>query len=148
MLGQAYFLGSRCFEGGDPMGEGYTIQQAAELTGLSAYTLRYYERIGLIGPVARTPGGHRQYTNEEVGWIKFLRRLRATGMPISQMLAFAELSQDGGSTFLERYQLLEKHREKIEQEIQDLQENLYVLKAKIQHFREKGEQLVEDCGKF
>ncbi len=63
----------------------YTIQEAAERTGVSAHTLRYYERIGLLTPIHReTNSGHRRYSEDNLRLVQFLLRLRTTGMPIAQ----------------------------------------------------------------
>jgi len=62
------------------MTTGFTIQETAERTGLTAHTLRYYERIGLVWEVYRDSAGHRRYTEQDVGWLILLTRLRATGM--------------------------------------------------------------------
>src|SRR5690349_1245444 len=59
-----------------------TIQETSATTGLSVHTLRYYERIGLIHPISRSTSRHRRYREEDLRWIEFLLRLRATGMPI------------------------------------------------------------------
>ncbi len=72
-----------------------TIQQVAEATGLSVYTLRYYERIGLIHPIGRAENPHRRYTADDIGWIDFLKKIRATGMSMQQMQAYAELQRQG-----------------------------------------------------
>src|SRR6266508_4063295 len=63
----------------------YTIAEVAGRSGLSADTLRYYEKIGLIEPPTRDPSGHRSYTEDDVAWVTFLLRLRSTGMPIRLM---------------------------------------------------------------
>ncbi len=64
----------------------YSISQAAERTGLTAHTLRYYERDGLmLGEVDRSTTGHRRYTERDLGWITMITRLRATGMPIREV---------------------------------------------------------------
>ena len=68
-----------------------TIKDVSQRTGLSAHTLRYYERIGLIAPVARATGGQRRYAAADMDWLAFLLRLRTTGMPIQGMLEFARL---------------------------------------------------------
>ena len=86
-----------------------TIDEVAKRTGLTAYTLRYYERAGLIAPVARAPGGQRRYAASDMEWIGFLLRLRETQMPIGQMQAFARLRSEGNATAPERRQLLEQH---------------------------------------
>src|SRR5579859_5985149 len=87
-----------------------TIQSVAQLTGLSVYTLRYYEKIGLLNPVVRATNGHRRFTAEDLTWIKFMIRLRATGMPIEQMQQYAELLRQGDSSREARRTLLEQHR--------------------------------------
>jgi DNA-binding transcriptional MerR regulator len=77
--------------------ENYTVQQAAALTGLSEHTLRYYERIGLIQPVARQESsGHRRYGAADLAKLESLACLRATGMPIEQMRRYFELRAGGG----------------------------------------------------
>ena len=78
-----------------------TIQQVAERTGLSAHTLRYYERAGLLDPVGRAESGRRRYAAANLAWLDFLTRLRATGMPIRQMQEFAALRRRGTETVRE-----------------------------------------------
>lgn len=115
---------------------GMTIQQAARETGLSAHTLRYYERIGLISPVDRAPNGHRRYTEDDVGWIGFLNKLRATGMPIAKMKQYADLQRQDGDTLAERLALLEEHRREVKKRIQELERNLAVIEHKIGYYSE------------
>ncbi len=112
-----------------------TIQQVAHKTALSVYTLRYYERCGLIAPVGRASNGHRRYSESDIRWIEFLNRLRLTGMPIRQMQQYARLVRQYPDTaFGERKQLLEDHRKAVSEQIQQLQENLAVVDWKIQHY--------------
>ena len=85
----------------------FSIQQVAELTGLSIDTLRYYERIGLLEKVGRAPSGHRRYRQRDIDWIGLLINLRETGMPLSEMLHFAQLRRQGDATAPERLLLLE-----------------------------------------
>ncbi|MCL2894510.1 MerR family DNA-binding transcriptional regulator [Brenneria tiliae] len=66
-----------------------SIDEVAKRTGLTAYTLRYYERIGLIAPVGRAAGGRRRYEASDMAWIEFLLRLRTTHMPIGKMQMLA-----------------------------------------------------------
>jgi DNA-binding transcriptional MerR regulator len=115
---------------------GMTIQQAARETGLSVHTLRYYERIGLISPVDRAPNGHRRYTEDDVGWIGFLNKLRATGMPIAKMKQYADLQRQDGDTLAERLALLEEHRREVKKRIQELERNLAVIEHKIGYYSE------------
>jgi len=72
-----------------------TIAEAAGQAGVSAHTLRYYERAGLLAPIERDASGHRRFTAEEVEWIVVCTRLRATGMPIRRIRAYASLVRDG-----------------------------------------------------
>jgi DNA-binding transcriptional MerR regulator len=121
---------------------GMTIQQAAGETGLSAHTLRYYERIGLISPVDRASNGHRRYTEDDVGWIGFLNKLRATGMPIAKMKQYADLQRQGDDTLAERLALLEEHRREVKKRIQELEANLAVIEYKIEYYSGVQEELV------
>ncbi|WP_119067608.1 MerR family transcriptional regulator [Aggregatilinea lenta] len=120
------------------MEETLTIQEMAERTGLTAHTLRYYERIGLIQPVDRASSGHRRYSDGDVGWVEFLKRLRATGMPIREMQSYAGLLWQGDQTVEERRKLLERHRARVMQRVQELTDYLTVLDMKISHYKEIG----------
>ena len=121
-----------------------TIQQTAEVTGLSEHTLRYYERIGLIHPINRAESGHRQYTPDDVGWIDLLTKLRSTGMSIQQMQRYAELQREGEHTLPERLEILKAHRIEVEARIDELQDYLQVIRHKIDYYQEVvAEQLQE-----
>ncbi len=113
-----------------------TIQQVAHETGLSIDTLRYYERIGLLEPVARTPSGYRRYTQRDIAWIELLLRLRDTGMPRAQMVRFAELRRQGDATATERRLLLEQHQRALEQHMRQLEQHMTALKRKIERIKE------------
>lgn len=116
------------------MDSALTIQQAAQATGLSAYTLRYYERIGLIAPIGRASGGQRRYAAADMGWIEFLLRLRATGMPIGQMQEFAQLRGAGDGTVTQRREMLQTHLSELEARIDLLQQSAQALREKIVHY--------------
>ena len=111
----------------------YTPGQVAEKTGFSLDTLRYYERIGLLS-VARTPGGQRQYAEDDIGWLEILRCLRDTGMPIQRMREYAELSRDD-DTVAERIALLEAHDREVETRITELQAQRDHIRGKIAYYR-------------
>ncbi|MCX7682405.1 MAG: MerR family transcriptional regulator [Anaerolineae bacterium] len=122
------------------MKSGLTVQEVAERTGLSAHTIRYYERIGLIPSVGRAPNGHRRYTETDVGWIEFLKCLRSTGMPLAEMLRYVALQQEGEGTFQERLALLEAHRHRIKAKIEELNKLLERIEAKINWYRSREVQ--------
>jgi DNA-binding transcriptional MerR regulator len=113
-----------------------TIAQAAEHSGLSAHTLRYYERIGLIHPVGRGHNGHRRYGRDDLEWLALLTKLRTTDMPIRQMVEYAELVREGPHTAARRRAMLEAHREAIVTRMAQLEETAAVLGSKIETYRE------------
>src|SRR5688500_17882281 len=113
-----------------------TIQQAAEATGLSEYTLRYYERIGLVHPIGRAGNGHRRYSQDDVGWIGFLTQLRATGMSIQQMQCYAELQRQGDASLPERVEMLKAHQAQVEAQVEVLCEHLKLISYKIEVYSE------------
>jgi DNA-binding transcriptional MerR regulator len=115
--------------------EPLTVGQVATLTGLSADTLRWYERVGLLESVARDPSGRRQYTQTDLRRLVLLMRLRATGMPVNEMLRYAELARAGDTTELQRRQLLEEHRDRVLSHIADLHRDLDVINRKIAGYR-------------
>lgn len=117
------------------MNKSLTIKEVAAETGLTAYTLRYYERIGLIAHIHRAPGGQRRYAASDMDRLKFLLRLRATNMPISQMQVFALLRAKGNSTVSRRQEILEQHLQKVNADVLALKKSAKVLQAKIQHYQ-------------
>ncbi|MES2609431.1 MAG: MerR family transcriptional regulator [Pseudomonadota bacterium] len=112
-----------------------TISEVAERTGLTAHTLRYYERAGLIAPVLRAPGGQRRYAASDMEWIGFLLRLRETRMPIGQMQAFARLRGEGNATVPDRRQMLQVHLTDVLATIEALQRSAKALQDKIDHYQ-------------
>jgi len=110
-----------------------TIRETAALTGLSTHTLRYYERIGLLDPVARRDSSHRLFSQQDLAWIQFLLKLKATGLPVREMLRYAELRRAGNTveSMSARRALLEQHTQEVQQTIAALQDNLRVLQAKL-----------------
>jgi DNA-binding transcriptional MerR regulator len=114
--------------------ETYTIQQVADMTGVSAHTLRYYEKIGLLERIGRLENGHRRYVEEDLGWIQFLKLLRATGMPIQQMQQFMAYAREGDSTIPDRIEVLTEHRRELSQHIAELQDHMEHLDNKIAYY--------------
>ena len=117
------------------MSKALTIGQVAATTGVSTHTLRYYERAGLIRAVGRTEAGHRLYAPTDLDWLQFVMRLKATGMPIAGMQAFAALRAQGETTVGTRREMLEEHRDTVLAHIAELQTNLEVIVGKIAYYR-------------
>ena len=104
-------------------------------TGLSATTLRYYEKEGLLPPVPRAPGGQRRYRQVDLDRLSLLLRLRATGMSVATMRRFAELRRAGEPGRPGRLAVLLEHRAAVRRRVDLLRENLVVIDAKIDRHR-------------
>ncbi len=113
------------------MADGMTIQEVAQRTGLSAYTLRYYERAGLIPSVARQEGGQRRYGEGELRAFHFITCLRMTGMPIREIRDYMQAVQEGDETIPQRREILLKHRQDVCQQIEDLNRCIELLDYKL-----------------
>jgi DNA-binding transcriptional MerR regulator len=114
-----------------------SISEVAERSGLSAHTLRYWERAGLLEPVSRNGSGHRRYAEEDLERIKFLTKLRATGMPIRQVRRYAELLKGGDDTNEARLALLEAHRKSVLAQLEQTAGHLELIDWKINLYRER-----------
>jgi DNA-binding transcriptional MerR regulator len=114
----------------DDLPEELTIAEAAEITGLTAHTLRYYERIGLVR-VGRDGAGYRSYDRKAMGRIVFVSKLRVSGMPIGTISHYLDLVEQGEHTAPQRLALMQEHRAKIQQQLRDLQLALAVTDYKI-----------------
>jgi DNA-binding transcriptional MerR regulator len=117
-----------------------TIADAARVSGVSAHTLRYYERAGLLDPIERDASGHRRYGDGDLERIRFLTKLRATGMPIRDVRRYAELLKGGEDTEGERLALLEAHRETVRALLEETEHNLELIDWKINFYRERLDQ--------
>jgi DNA-binding transcriptional MerR regulator len=114
-----------------------SISDAAQLTGLSAHTLRYYERAGLmLDPVERAPSTHRRYSEAEIRWVTLLTKLRATGMPNRRIREYAELVRAGEGNEAERLALLEAHRDAVIEQLDAMRRNLEAIDYKIEIYRD------------
>jgi DNA-binding transcriptional MerR regulator len=107
-----------------------TIAEVAERAGVTAHTLRYYERIGLLS-VDRDDAGHRVYTGADFGRVVFLTRLRMTGMPIRDLQRYAALVEAGDATVPARLALLEEHRDAVRARMAELAVALEAVEWKI-----------------
>ena len=121
---------------GEIPAEGVAIAEAARRTGVSAHTLRYYERAGLaVTSVGRTDGGRRRYRQLDLEWIVICTKLRTTGMPIRTIRRYAELVSAGPGNERERLALLELHRADVTARLDEIKENLRLIDHKISVYR-------------
>lgn len=116
----------------------YTIKQVSEMTGLSIYTLRYYDKEGLLPQIKRSEGGIRRFSQDDIEWIRLICCLRNSGMPLSQIQKFISLCLMGSQTVEQRRALLEEHRENIIRQLAQLQSSLDTVNYKIAHYKEVG----------
>ncbi|WP_189489044.1 MerR family transcriptional regulator [Asticcacaulis endophyticus] len=119
------------------------IGELSKRSGLSAHTLRYYERIGLLPYADRDRSSQRDFDASILIWIEFLGRLRTTGMPIRDMLRYAALRERGVSTETERREMLEQHRERVRTHAAELQASLLVLDTKIAGYAGQQQRMKE-----
>lgn len=108
-----------------------TIREVSRKYGLTADTLRYYERIGLIPPVPRGKGGARDYGEESCQWVELMKCMRAAGVQIEALIEYAALAQQGDDTLEARRALLVRQREQLTARMADMQASLDRLDYKI-----------------
>jgi DNA-binding transcriptional MerR regulator len=130
------------------MSKSLTIGQVATAIGVSAHTLRYYEQAGLLRSIGRSSGGHRLYSPSDLDWLQFVMRLKATGMPIAAIQAFAELRAQGESTYGARREMLAEHRDEVLSRLADLQANLAAITDKIAWYEAAANLAVRHDDRF
>lgn len=111
-----------------------TIAEISSKYGLSADTLRYYEKEGLIPKVNRTSGGIRDYTEEDCRWIEFVKCMRNAGLEIEVLAKYLALFQKGDSTIAQRKELLIRQRDQLAARLDDMQKTLDRLNYKIESY--------------
>lgn len=107
------------------------IKELTEQSGFSAHILRYYEKIGLLFDVRCNSSEHRAYSPANIEWINFLTKLKSTG----DMKEYARFLKQGEKTISQRKNILEKHKEKVEADIVELQFHLEKIKTKLNHYK-------------
>ena len=114
-----------------------TISEVAREYGLSADTLRYYEKQGLIPPVTRLQSGLRNYTASDLKWVEFIRCMRSAGVSIEALTEYVSLFQEGNESIAARKQILVQERAKIARRIADLQAALARLDHKLDDYEKR-----------
>jgi DNA-binding transcriptional MerR regulator len=119
----------------------YSMKQASEITGLTAHTLRYYEKEGLLPDVHRTKSGIRRFSQEDIDGLGLICCLKSTGMSIKQIREFVELSLKGDSTLKRRCAMLIAHKKDVEEQMLQMQKHIDKVTHKIEYFTSKYEAL-------
>ena len=115
----------------------YSIQDVSKKTGLSAHTLRYYEKEGLITGVERSQGGFRQYTDQDLDALGLICCLKNTGMSLQEITRFVNLAREGDHTLKQRLELLQAHRDDVINRMEEMQRYLDKVNWKIDFYNEK-----------
>ena len=121
-----------------------TIKEASQLTGVSADTLRYYERIGLIPTVPRSESGIRNYDEASIGWINFIKCMRGAGLPIEALIEYVALCKEGDKTEASRKAILIEQRDILQQRIESLQKTLVKLNYKIDNYGHLNQEAIKN----
>ncbi|MER5209240.1 MerR family transcriptional regulator [Streptomyces sp. NPDC002838] len=124
--------------------DSYTISEVVAITGLSAHTLRWYERIGLMPHIDRSHTGQRRYSNRDLDWLDLVGKLRLTGMPVADMVRYADLVREGDHTYGDRFELLKATRQDVLARIAELQDTLAFLDRKINFYADAGRALASE----
>ena len=113
-----------------------TIKEVSEKYDISADTLRYYERIGMIPEVTRNANGIRNYQESDLGWVELAICMRSTGLPVEALIEYVKLFQIGDSTFEARRQLLKEQYDILEEQKQQIEATMERLKYKVSRYEE------------
>ncbi|WP_054200042.1 MerR family transcriptional regulator [Clostridium baratii] len=113
------------------------IKEVSERFNLSQDTLRYYERIGLIPSINRNKSGIRDYTEEDCGWIEFIKCMRNAGLPIEVLIEYVNLFQKGDDTIEARKEILIEQRKQLEEKMNEMKKTIERLDNKILRYEDK-----------
>lgn len=125
-----------------------TIAEVSKKMELSADTLRYYERIGLLPKVKRNASGNREYTESDCQWIGFIKCMRSAGLSIESLIEYVALFQKGKQTIPARKELLLEQRKQLAEKIQEMQQTLAYLDHKIDGYEERMVKFEEELRPF
>ena len=129
------------------------IKEVSERYNISQDTLRYYERVGMIPPVTRTPGGKRDYQEEDLRWVQLAICMRAAGLPVESMIEYVSLFLQGDETIPARLDLLNEQLEQLRTQKKQIEETIDRLLYKIERYENAIETGIldwsdkEDVGK-
>ncbi len=124
----------------------YTIREVCQKTGLTAHTLRYYEKEKLLPNVGRSPGGFRQYSEGDMEALGLICCLKNTGMSLTDIARFMELARQGDQTLGERCELLKKHRETVLRRMEEMQRHLEKVTCKYDYYAQKLREFENGAG--
>lgn len=116
-----------------------TIKEVAEKYDISADTLRYYERVGMIPKVTRRPNGIRDYQESDLGWVELAICMRSAGLPIEVMIEYVKLYKEGDNTITARLELLQEQMNALKEQKAQIESTVERLAYKISKYEEAME---------
>lgn len=125
----------------------YSISEVAKELNLTVYTLRYYDKEGLIPFVERTPSGTRVFKKSDIDALKVIECLKATGMPIKEIKTFIDWCSDGDSTLQQRYDMFLDRKAHVEAQMEELKKTMEVIEHKCFYYKTALDGGTEDIHK-
>lgn len=114
----------------------YTIKEVSNKTNLSTYTIRYYEKEGLLPTISRDKVGNRVFSDDDLEWMSIVCCLKNTGMPIKDIKTYMDLKKEGDSTLEVRRTIVTDHKKAVENKISQLMKELKKVNEKIKYYDE------------
>ncbi|MFC7677345.1 MerR family transcriptional regulator [Paenibacillus sp. GCM10028914] len=125
----------------------YSISEVAKELNLTPYTLRYYDKEGLMPFVERNSSGTRLFKESDIGALKIIECLKSTGMPIKEIKNFIDWCSDGDSTLQQRYNMFMERKAVVEAQIEELKKSMEVIEHKCLYYKTALEAGTEDIHK-
>lgn len=116
-----------------------TIKEVAEKYDISADTLRYYERVGMIPKVTRKSNGIRDYQEDDLGWVELALCMRSAGLPVEVMIEYVKLYKEGDNTIPARLELLQEQMNSLKEQKEQIETTMKRLAYKISKYEEAVE---------
>ncbi|MFS0604911.1 MerR family transcriptional regulator [Peribacillus frigoritolerans] len=121
----------------------YSMKYVVENLNVSANTLRFYETEGILKDISRDSNGRRIYNDQNIEWIKFIRSLRLTGMPISKIKEYVELYELGDETFYQRKEMMMQHKIEVQNKLNENLKHLEVISYKVAMYELQEKEVQE-----
>jgi DNA-binding transcriptional MerR regulator len=125
----------------------YSISEVAKELNLTVYTLRYYDKEGLMPFVERTPTGNRLFKESDISALKIIECLKATGMPIKEIKNFIDWCSDGDATLQKRYDMFLERKANVEAQMEELRKTMEVIEHKCLYYKTALDAGTEDIHK-
>jgi DNA-binding transcriptional MerR regulator len=125
----------------------YSIGEVAKELSLTVYTLRYYDKEGLMPFVDRTPSGTRVFKDSDIEALKIIECLKSTGMPIKEIKAFIDWCSEGDSTLKQRYEMFMERKSIVEAQMEELKKTMNLIDHKCWYYRTAIDAGTEDVHK-